>query len=137
MSALHSSRKAGKSPPWPTAPDAKLSAAARDFTSFMERTGRYGHEGDGKTPAQRARWVAYGNQAVWNVWHPMEAKWGDKTFTWSGWSVDNPSDGAKDRTVVATNFACRIALIHAGRRWRGCRRMCRATPACWPRPLSA
>lgn len=43
----------------PTEPDAKLSAAARDFTSFMARTGRYGHEGDGKTPAQRAREHGY------------------------------------------------------------------------------
>jgi uncharacterized protein YkwD len=39
----------------PTAPDAKLSAAARDFASFMARTDRYGHEADGKTPAQRAQ----------------------------------------------------------------------------------
>ena len=39
----------------PTAPDAKLSAAARDFASFMARIGRYGHEADGKTPAQRAQ----------------------------------------------------------------------------------
>ncbi|MFO0612111.1 MAG: hypothetical protein U0414_05975 [Polyangiaceae bacterium] len=47
---------------------------------------------DAVTPAQRARWIAYANQAVWNVWHPNEAKWGAGTFGWSGWSIDNPSN---------------------------------------------
>ncbi len=40
----------------------------------------------------RTRWLAFANQAVWNVWHPMEAKWGGKTMTWNGWSIDNPSN---------------------------------------------
>ncbi len=42
------------------------------------------------TAAQRARWVTYANQAVWNVWHHNEAKWGNTTYPWSGWSIDNP-----------------------------------------------
>lgn len=44
------------------------------------------------TPTQRARWVAYMNQSVWNVWHPADANWGGKAAPWSGWSVDNPSN---------------------------------------------
>ncbi|MEJ7603824.1 MAG: hypothetical protein WKG01_38415, partial [Kofleriaceae bacterium] len=44
------------------------------------------------TPAQRTRWLAYANQAIWNVWHPTEAKWGGRTMPWSGWSVNNPSN---------------------------------------------
>jgi hypothetical protein len=44
------------------------------------------------TPAQKTRWLAYANQAVWNVWHPSEAKWGGTTMTWSGWSTNNPSN---------------------------------------------
>jgi hypothetical protein len=44
------------------------------------------------TPAQRTRWVAYMNQAVSNVWNPATASWGGKSFPWSGWSVDNPSN---------------------------------------------
>jgi uncharacterized protein YkwD len=44
----------------PTAPDAKLGDAARDFASFIARTDRYGHEADGKTPAQRAQEHGYG-----------------------------------------------------------------------------
>jgi len=42
------------------------------------------------TPAQRTRWVAYANQAVWNVWNPDDARWGNTVFTWSGWSLNNP-----------------------------------------------
>jgi hypothetical protein len=44
------------------------------------------------TAAQRTRWKDFGNQAVWNVWNPARAKWGNRTETWSGWSVDNPSN---------------------------------------------
>ena len=47
---------------------------------------------DRLTPAQRSRWVAYANQAVWNVWHPDEARWGNTVYAWSGWSIDNPSN---------------------------------------------
>ena len=44
------------------------------------------------TPAQRTRWIAYANQAVWNVWNPAQARWGNTTHPWSGWSVNNPSN---------------------------------------------
>ena len=47
---------------------------------------------DQVTTSARARWLAYANQAIWNVWHHTEAKWGSKTFPWSGWSVENPSN---------------------------------------------
>jgi hypothetical protein len=42
--------------------------------------------------AQRARWIAYANQAVFNVWHPNDAVWGGVSHTWSGWSIDNPAN---------------------------------------------
>ncbi len=42
--------------------------------------------------SQRARWIAYANQAVSNVWNHTAATWGGQTFPWSGWSVDNPSN---------------------------------------------
>jgi hypothetical protein len=44
------------------------------------------------TPAQRARWLNYANQSVWNVWNPKKARWGEKGYAWTGWSVDNPSN---------------------------------------------
>ena len=44
------------------------------------------------TTAQRTRWIAYANQAITNVWNPTTAKWGGKSFPWSGWSINNPSN---------------------------------------------
>ncbi|MFO0632664.1 MAG: hypothetical protein U0168_07440 [Nannocystaceae bacterium] len=41
---------------------------------------------------RRGRWIAYANQAVYNVWHPEDASWGGTVFPWSGWSIDNPSN---------------------------------------------
>lgn len=41
------------------APDAKLEAAARYFADYMARNDRYGHEADGKEPADRARRHGY------------------------------------------------------------------------------
>src|SRR3569623_1166881 len=47
---------------------------------------------DSLSASQRTRWLAYANQAVWNVWHPTSAKWGSHTVPWSGWATDDPSD---------------------------------------------
>jgi hypothetical protein len=47
---------------------------------------------DSLTDNQRQRWLAYANQAVWNVWNHEQATWGGTSFPWSGWSVDNPSN---------------------------------------------
>lgn len=44
------------------------------------------------TDGQKSRWLAYANQAVWNVWHHADAKWGSKATPWDGWATDNPSD---------------------------------------------
>ncbi|HWA40380.1 MAG TPA: hypothetical protein VG712_02150, partial [Gemmatimonadales bacterium] len=52
----------------------------------------YDHCFDTVTPDQRARWIAYANQAVWTVWHPEEAEWAGTPHSWSGWSIDNPSN---------------------------------------------
>jgi len=40
--------------------------------------------------AQRTRWLAYADQAVWNVWHASTAKWGNATIPWTSWATDNP-----------------------------------------------
>jgi hypothetical protein len=47
---------------------------------------------DRLTADQKSRWLAYADQAVWNVWHPDDATWGGVSYPWSGWSVDNPSN---------------------------------------------
>ncbi|NEV63329.1 CAP domain-containing protein [Thiorhodococcus minor] len=39
--------------------DTRLMAAAADFAAFMARTDQYGHEADGRTPAERAKREGY------------------------------------------------------------------------------
>ncbi|MDX2087641.1 MAG: hypothetical protein SFX73_07315 [Kofleriaceae bacterium] len=41
---------------------------------------------------QKSRWIAYANQAVWNVWHPSQAKWGSSTIPWTGWATNDPAN---------------------------------------------
>ena len=41
---------------------------------------------------QRARWSAYAEQAVTNVWNPDQAEWGGQPFPWSGWSISDPAN---------------------------------------------
>lgn len=60
--------------------------------------------GDALTPAQRTRWGAYAEHAVWNVWHPDQATWGGQAFPWSGWSVDNPANNYYYSFVQATMY---------------------------------
>lgn len=52
--------------------------------------------------AQRDRWRAYAEQAVWNVWHPDDAAWGGNPFPWSGWSLDNPGNNYHYSFLEAT-----------------------------------
>ncbi len=47
---------------------------------------------DTVTSAQKTRWLAYANQAVWNVWNNNQAQWGGQSMPWSGWAVNDPSD---------------------------------------------
>ena len=54
--------------------------------------------------AMRARWSAYAEQAVWNVWHHVRAKWGDTPRPWTGWSVDNPGNNYYYSFVEATLY---------------------------------
>lgn len=42
--------------------------------------------------SQKTRWLEFSNKAVWNVWHHEEANWDGREASWSGWSVDNPSN---------------------------------------------
>lgn len=43
----------------PTLPNGALNASAREFAAFMARTDQYGHEADGREPAQRAQAHGY------------------------------------------------------------------------------
>jgi len=56
------------------------------------------------TATQKTRWENYANQAIYNVWHPTTASWGGKTFTWSGWSINNPGNNYYYSFLEATMF---------------------------------
>jgi hypothetical protein len=43
-------------------------------------------------PAQRARWIAYGNTTIHNVWNHKTAKWGNATIPWTGWATNDPAN---------------------------------------------
>ncbi len=47
---------------------------------------------DTVSTAQRGRWLDFAAAAIWNVWHPAEANWDGRAASWSGWSIDNPSN---------------------------------------------
>ncbi|SFN00325.1 hypothetical protein [Dokdonella immobilis] len=54
--------------------------------------------------AQRAQWSAYAEQTVWNIWHPQAAKWKERPFPWTGWSIDNPGNNYYYSFVEATMY---------------------------------
>lgn len=42
--------------------------------------------------SQRLRWRNYANQAVWNVWNPEDAFWGNKPFPDIDWGRNDPEN---------------------------------------------
>jgi hypothetical protein len=65
-------------------------------------------------PAQRQRWAAYAEQAVWNVWHHDDAKWGGRLHPWTGWSTDNPGNNYYYSFLEATMY---WALVSGNQDW--------------------
>ena len=66
------------------------------------------------TASQRARWGAYAEQAVWNVWNHQNAQWGGRPFPWSGWSVNNPGNNYQYSFLEATMS---WGLISGSQQW--------------------
>ncbi len=67
------------------------------------------------TAPQRARWAAYAEQAVWNVWHPDLAQWGGVAHPWSGWSTGDPGNNYHFSFLEATMY---WALASDSTLWR-------------------
>ena len=65
-------------------------------------------------PPQRARWSAYAEQAVWNVWHHRDARWGGRPHPWTGWSTDNPGNNYYYSFLEATMY---WALVSGSQKW--------------------
>jgi hypothetical protein len=52
--------------------------------------------------AQRARWRAYAERTLANIWDPPAARWGDRAYPWSGWGTDNPGNNYHYSFLEAT-----------------------------------
>ncbi|WP_457673019.1 hypothetical protein [Thiolapillus sp.] len=63
---------------------------------------------------QKARWAAYAEQTLENVWNPAGASWGGKAHPWSGWSIDNPGNNYYYSFLEATQY---WALASGSERW--------------------
>lgn len=63
---------------------------------------------------QRTTWSAYAEQTLWNIWNPKQARWGDKAFEWTGWSIDNPGNNYYYSFVEATMY---WALASNNEKW--------------------
>lgn len=57
---------------------------------------------DRLTPAQRGRWEAFADQALFNLWHPSEATWGGVAYPWTGWSICDPGNNYHFHFLRAT-----------------------------------
>ena len=51
---------------------------------------------------RRGAWLAYGQQAVSNVWDHERATWGGRSDPWSGWATDDPSNNYYSSFLRAT-----------------------------------
>lgn len=60
--------------------------------------------GDLATPAMKARWKAYADQAVANVWHPYAAHWGSRWMPGNGWAIDDPGNNYFYSFLQATMY---------------------------------
>lgn len=60
--------------------------------------------GDLATPAQKARWKTYADQAVANVWHPYVARWGSHWLPGNGWAIEDPGNNYFYSFLQATMY---------------------------------
>jgi hypothetical protein len=56
------------------------------------------------TSSQKARWKAFADQAIYNVWNPAQAGWGGASKPWSGWSVSDPGNNYHYSFLRATMY---------------------------------
>ncbi|TQM12842.1 hypothetical protein FB548_1693 [Pseudoxanthomonas sp. 3HH-4] len=75
--------------------------------------------------AQRQRWSALAEQAVWNLWNPSRAQWGGRTHAWTGWSIDNPGNNYYYSFIEATMY---WALVSGSKTWMDELKMRRLPP---------
>jgi len=63
---------------------------------------------------QRTRWAKYADRTIENIWNPRGARWADRAFPWSGWSIDDPANNYYYSFVEATMY---WALASHNEKW--------------------
>ncbi|MBF0430750.1 MAG: heparinase II/III family protein [Fibrobacteria bacterium] len=53
---------------------------------------------------QKQRWKAFADQAIYNIWNHEDAKWGETSHSWSGWSNNNPGNNYYYSFMTATMY---------------------------------
>lgn len=56
------------------------------------------------TSAQRARWSAYAETTITNVWNPSQAQWAGRAAPWTGWGTNDPANNYYYSFVRATMY---------------------------------
>lgn len=103
------------------APERALAAAARDFAAYMARTDRYGHEADGRTPAERSQAQGYDHCMVAEN---IAMQYSSRGFSGpelargfvQGW-IDSPGHRENLLSSTATDIGLAIARSPASGRW--------------------
>lgn len=52
--------------------------------------------------ARTARWKAYADRTIANIWDPRRARWGEHAHPWTGWATDNPGNNYYYSFLAAT-----------------------------------
>jgi hypothetical protein len=66
---------------------------------------------DALSASQKARWIRFMNQGVYNLWHEKEARWGNKAAPWNGWANTDPYNNYHYSFLEATML---VGLATAG-----------------------
>lgn len=77
------------------------------------------------TESQKSRWKAYADQAIYNVWNPTQAKWGNTSKPWSGWSINDPGNNYFYSFLRATMY---WAVASQNQQWLDFIRLQKAPP---------
>jgi len=56
------------------------------------------------TPQQKQRWVAYGNEALYNLWNYKDASWGGRSKRGNGYATSNPLNNYYYSFLEATMY---------------------------------
>lgn len=102
-------------------PQRALTSAAREFAAYMARTDRYGHEADGRTPAQRSQAQGYDHCMVAEN---IAMQYSSRGFSGpelargfvQGW-IDSPGHRENLQSATATDIGLAIARSPATGRW--------------------